>query len=95
MERGPSNVRRLFDVDAIAGQPAEPHIAAGTNEERFVLCTFGPPNERKRHWILKFEDTDVGDMHFDNELTALMAFRSFAMTYTCTLFVTADDGKKD
>lgn len=54
-----------------------------------ILCTFGPPNERQRYWILKFEDADVGDMHFKDEVEAMQAFRKFEVTYTCTLFVTA------
>lgn len=52
------------------------------------LCTFGPPHERKRHWILKFEDADVGDMHFDDQAEAMAAFDKHSMGYTCTLFST-------
>jgi hypothetical protein len=55
-----------------------------------TLCTFGPPLERKRHWILKFEDTDVANMHFSVERDAMLAFEKFSGAYTCTLFVTAE-----
>lgn len=54
-----------------------------------VLCTFGPPKERRRHWILKFEDTDRDDMHFDDEGQAMRMFVHCADNWTCTLFVTA------
>lgn len=56
-----------------------------------ILCTFGPPSERRRHWILKFEDADVDDMHFDQEYEAHDAFRRYSDCWTCTLFVTATD----
>ena len=55
-----------------------------------TLCTFGPPEARKRHWILKFEDTDVGDMHFDDEQEALAAFEKYQESWTCTLFGVVD-----
>lgn len=54
------------------------------------LCTFGPPAERKRYWILKFEDRDVGDMHFTVEPDAMRAWDRYKDSYTCTLFVTAE-----
>ena len=54
------------------------------------LCTFGPPSERKRRWILKFEDADVGDMHFNNETEAMMKWYQAKDNWTCTLFVTAE-----
>lgn len=54
-----------------------------------TLCTFGPPAERERRWILKFEDADVGDMHFAAEPDAMRAFERYSGAYTCTLFVTA------
>lgn len=52
------------------------------------LCTFGPPLKRKRRWILKFEDADAGDMHFDNQEEAEGAFDKYSGNYTCTLFST-------
>src|SRR4051812_47009801 len=55
-----------------------------------VLCTFGPPNERARHWMLVFEDADVNDMHFSVEHDAMLAFEWYSTAYTCTLFVTAE-----
>ena len=55
-----------------------------------TLCTYGPPAERKRRWILKFEDAEVGDMHFGDEGEAMRAFATFSAAYTCTLFVTAE-----
>jgi len=55
-----------------------------------TLCTFGPPSERTKYWILKFEDYDVGDMHFTVEPDAMRAFERYSQTYTCTLFVTAE-----
>jgi hypothetical protein len=54
----------------------------------YELCTFGPRAERKRHWILKFEDADIEDMHFDDQDEALSAFGKHSMGYTCTLFST-------
>lgn len=53
-----------------------------------VLCTYGPPAERRRRWILKFEDPDVNDMHFDDEAEALIMFARHSMNWTCTLFGT-------
>ena len=55
-----------------------------------VICTFGPPAERRRHWILIFEDADVGDMHFDDELEAHEAFERYDDHLNCTLFVTTE-----
>lgn len=61
-----------------------------------VLCTYGPPAERKRHWILKFEDADMSDMHFDNEEEAVKRFDRCKDAWTCTLFGTweMDDAKE-
>lgn len=55
-----------------------------------MLCTDGPPNERTRCWILKFDDRDMGDMHFDNEGDAMRAWDRAKDNWTCTLFVTAE-----
>jgi hypothetical protein len=56
------------------------------------ICTFGPPKERRRRWIIKFEDADMGEMHFDNEHEAITKFKKCSMAWTCTLFVTATIG---
>lgn len=58
-------------------------------ESRVELCTFGPPTERRRRWILKFEDADVDDMHFEEREEAERAWRRYSDAWTCTLFVTA------
>lgn len=55
-----------------------------------MLCTFGPPSERKRHWILVFEDADVDDMHFDDEGEAMRDFSRASTHWNCTLLVTAE-----
>jgi hypothetical protein len=55
-----------------------------------TLCTFGPPAERRRRWILKFEDTDASDMHFTDEAEAHAMFNRCSLNWTCTLFVTAE-----
>lgn len=55
-----------------------------------TLCTYGPPAERKRRWILKFDDPDAGDMHFAAEPDAMRAFERYSGSWTCTLFVTAE-----
>lgn len=55
-----------------------------------TLCTYGPPKERERHWILKFDDRDVDDMHYTVEADAMRAFERYSGAYTCTLFVTAE-----
>jgi len=57
---------------------------------QMTLCTFGPPSERQRRWILKFEDDDVDDMQFDDEAEALERFRRMSDMWNCTLFVTAE-----
>jgi hypothetical protein len=54
------------------------------------LCTFGPEAERQRHWILKFEDADKSDMHFDDEAEAMKMFAACMLSWTCTLYVTAE-----
>ena len=55
-----------------------------------TLCTHGPEPERKRHWILKFEDADKEDMHFDDEAEAMKMFVLHTIQWNCTLFVTAE-----
>lgn len=53
------------------------------------LCTYGPPAERQHHWLLRFDDPDRGDCHFDNEQDAMEFFARAEGNWTCTLFVTA------
>jgi hypothetical protein len=53
-----------------------------------ALCTFGPEKERKRVFILKFEDADVGDMYFTDEAEAVKAFGRHSFTWNCTLLST-------
>jgi hypothetical protein len=55
-----------------------------------MLCTYGPQAERQRHWILKFDDPDRCDMHFDNESEAMRMWDRLKDNWTCTLFVTAE-----
>ena len=58
-----------------------------TSENNNQLCTYGPEEERKPHWILKFEETG-NDMHFDDEAEAMKMFAVCTMTWNCTLYVT-------
>ena len=55
-----------------------------------MLCTDGPPAERERRWLLKFNDPDKGFAFFDNEAEAMRAWDRAKDTWTCTLFMTAD-----
>lgn len=52
------------------------------------LCTYGPPAERKRTWVIKFEDADMGDMFFTDEKEALETFDRASLNWNCTLFET-------
>lgn len=51
-----------------------------------LLCTFGPPAERKLYWLLVFEDGN--NAYFDNIDEGLAAFEKYRSNYNCTLFVT-------
>lgn len=53
-----------------------------------VLCTFGPPEERKKRWVLVFEDAEVGRMYFDDQEAAIQMFKKMTDNWNCTLFVT-------
>lgn len=55
-----------------------------------TLCTYGPPGARRRHWLLRFDDPDKGDMRFNNESEAMRMFKRCTDNWTCTLFVTAE-----
>jgi hypothetical protein len=52
-------------------------------------CTFGPPAERKRQWIILFEDADRGVMVFDDEREAHTAWDGAKDNWTCTLYETS------
>lgn len=54
------------------------------------LCTDGPPNERERLWLLKFDDADKGYALYRNESEAMRAWDRAKDNWTCTLFVTAE-----
>jgi hypothetical protein len=43
---------------------------------------------------LKFEDADVGDMHFNDKTEAVAAFKRFETAWCCTLLVTAEMAEK-
>lgn len=66
---------KLINVRAQCALPAE-------------LASFGI--DRKRLWILKFEDADRGDMHFDDESDAHHAYENFSVGWNCTLLETSD-----
>lgn len=55
-----------------------------------MLCTYGPPTERQRLWILKFDDPDKMDIYFDNENDAMRMWDRQKDIWTCALFVTAE-----
>lgn len=59
-----------------------------------VLATFGPPAERRRMFVLMFEDPDMGNMYFHDEVEAVASFNRAKDAWTCTLFATmeVDDG---
>jgi len=53
-------------------------------------CTSGPPDERKRQWIIFFDDPDKGVMVFDDELEAHKKWDQAKDNWTCTLFETSE-----
>lgn len=55
-----------------------------------TLCTFGPPLERKRKFILRFEDRFRGEMFFDDEGEAVAMFLRCTDVWNCTLFGTVE-----
>ncbi len=85
--RGPVGVMFRRGLAELKRQRSEPTTAAPG--DRGALCTFGVPGERKRHWILKFEDADLGDMHFDDACAAHTEFERAETNWNCTLYVTA------
>jgi len=84
-----AQARALEKADAILALRSAAAPAVGA-EPVAPLCTFGPPAERKRRWILRFADTDVGDMHFDDEGAAHKKFEQSSDAWTCTLYETAN-----
>jgi hypothetical protein len=59
------------------------------------LCTFGPPQERKPIWIVKFEDANRGEAHFDNENEAIDFYLQASNSWNCTLLTTVRIGVKN
>jgi len=53
------------------------------------LCAFGPIAERRPHWLLRFEDAEMGEMHFDSGDEAMAEYRRRSPQWNCTLYVTA------
>lgn len=90
-EEGGCGVIPFRDDDLILTTlpPAPDASALPADVEAGELCTFGPPAERKPHFILKFEDNDVGDMHFRDRDLAIATFKQHSYNWNCTLFETA------
>lgn len=55
-----------------------------------TLCTYGPPFERERKWLLTFDDPAQGIAIYDNEGEAMRAWDRAKDNWTCTLWVIAD-----
>lgn len=53
-------------------------------------CTSGPPSERKRRWVVMFDDPDQGTLVFDSEAEAHGAWDRAKDNWTCTLFETCE-----
>lgn len=54
------------------------------------LCTYGPPSERKRVWLLHFDDPSKGYGVYHDEGEAMRAWYRAKDNWTCTLFVIAE-----
>lgn len=54
------------------------------------FCTSGSPDERKRQWIIVFDDADMGIMFFDDEQAAHTKWDSAKDNWTCTLYETSE-----
>jgi hypothetical protein len=52
------------------------------------LCTFGPPQDRRPTWIVKFEDASHGEAHFDDEAEAIDFYLQASNSWNCTLLTT-------
>jgi hypothetical protein len=71
--------------------------SAGLRREAPGLATWGEPSKRRTVWMLRFEDTEVGDMIFDSavfgeldaEQLAREAYEKHIQNWNCTLFQTA------
>jgi hypothetical protein len=59
-----------------------------SDSETAELASFGV--DRKRVWILKFEDADRGDMFFDREVPAHAMYEKASVTWNCTLLETSE-----
>lgn len=53
-------------------------------------CTSGPPSERKRQWVLFFDDADKGIAIYDDEQEAHTAWDRAKDNWMCTLFETCE-----
>lgn len=51
------------------------------------LASFG--HDRKRTWLLMFEEAGRETMHFDDEALAHEVYERASLTWNCTLFETA------
>ena len=69
---------------------SKPAVAANASAEARDFCTYGTPNERKRQWIIIFEDADRGMMIFSDEREAHTAWDKAKDNWTCTLFETSE-----
>lgn len=84
-----TEVRPLY---AAAPTSPNPVVAdhATTETEPTDFCTDGPPAERKRVWVLLFDDADKGRAVFDNEVEAHTAWDKAKDHWTCTLLETCE-----
>lgn len=55
------------------------------------LCTFGPIEERKKIWIIRFEDNDKVDLIFYDEEQAIRRYEVYAEMWNCTLLGTVSN----
>lgn len=69
--------------------PAEGATPQGAGA-RGVLCTYGPESERRRVWLLWFDDPDRGYSLYRDEAEAMRAWDRAKDSWTCTLFATAE-----
>lgn len=81
---------KVTEISGYIDQVNELRAALAAAQAGGILCTYGPPHERKRRWVLRFDDPDRGEMHFDDEGEAMSMFNKCTMNWTCTLFVTAE-----
>lgn len=53
-----------------------------------VLCTYGPPAERRRVWVVIFDDPDQHMRVFHDRDEAIYYWTRYSESWACTLFVT-------